>query len=166
MNETPFVRLLTQLARHCNCDADRLLVGERTLINGTAFRFDHDEAESPDTLLVCCEYGDLPERQRTDAIAALLEANMLLFFNRGSESLFSLSPEDGKVWLLARLRLSRLTPQELSRYLAQTAEQARLWRQDHFLGPERTESAVPAERPYALGLGASLLQTPAVRPTS
>lgn len=162
MNETPFVRLLTQLARHCNCDADRLLAGERTLINGTAFRFDHDEAESPDTLLVCCEYGDLPERQRTDAIAALLEANMLLFFNRGSESLFSLSPEDGKVWLLARLRLSRLTPQELSRYLAQTAEQARLWRRDHFLGPDRTDALPVAERPQPLGLGASFLQSRAI----
>ncbi|MEJ2042642.1 MAG: CesT family type III secretion system chaperone [Reinekea sp.] len=133
MSENHYTTLIGELARNYGYDQEKLLSEEPVTINGVDFRFEHNDALKPSQLLVFCLYGNLPVERITEACVALLEANMLLFYNRGPRSVFTLSPGTDEAWLMDSYPLEELSAKELSEYLAQTADQALLWRKDYFL---------------------------------
>ena len=126
-------QLMGALAQSYDCDKQKLITGEPLLVNGVTFRFEHNSIIATERLVVYCQYGEIPEQHETDACKALLEANLLLFCSRGPGTVFTLSPEDGKVWLADSHDLNTLSLPELTEYLSRTVAQVELWQQDYFL---------------------------------
>lgn len=124
--------LIDQLCREFDLPAPgRMEQAARLPLGDVNFTLFHGGLIMPDSVLMYCEFGELPPQSRERTLLRLLETNAYLF---GMNSpAFTYQPEQNMIVLMCRFSLQEATLESTLEMLEFFAGMARRWRRDHFL---------------------------------
>jgi len=116
----------------CECiekpdEAKTLLEMEQVVVDDVVFSLSVVGAEPTETLILYCDFGEIPEDAATNVYENMLEMNAYLFHGPNSPCL-ALSPETGRAMFMANLSLNELTGESLRDCLFYFASVAQDWR--------------------------------------
>lgn len=100
-------------------------------VDGSEFTLFHGGMLVPDSVVLYCDFGELPEQSREPILLRLLETNMYLFAQHTPA--FTYSPARNRVVLMCRFGLAQADLESTLELMAFFAGMARRWAQDHFL---------------------------------
>ena len=100
-------------------------------LRGMDFTLYHGGVIIPDSVLMYCDFGELPTQSREQVLLRLLEANVYLF---GANSpAFTYNPQKNHIMLMCRFSLIRATLESTLELFDHFAEMATRWNNDYFL---------------------------------
>lgn len=101
------------------------------LFNGSEFTLFHGGLLVPDSVVLYCDFGELPQQSREPILLRLLETNMYLFAQHTPA--FTYSPARNRVVLMCRFGLAQADLESTLELMDFFAGMARRWSHDHFL---------------------------------
>jgi hypothetical protein len=154
MNRGLFAQLVKDFCTLCGMEEpERILQGGPIAVDDIVFSLVYSESVNPDLVFIYCDFGELPRGRETEAGKALLEAN--LYLHTGGGPVFAISVETGRVVSADHRRLVDTKAEALRALLVKSADQAKQWRQHHFLNnntsanASKPAAASPLARPGA-----------------
>jgi hypothetical protein len=102
-------------------------------IEGVYLTLLHGDFVDDDSLIIYCDFGEIPAGKRQAILENLMELNLAAVSN--SARGFGYNPETGHVMMLTRLPLSQTTLDVLVPGLAEMTIYALTWRDSYFLAP-------------------------------
>lgn len=112
---------------------DYVLRGGSIAVDGVRFALTSKQLQERSSLLVRCDFGELPDERLVDACKALLTANWHIY--DGTGSMFSVYPANAHVLFDKSYPLDTLTARALPSLLTNLAAQVHEWRERRFLDP-------------------------------
>jgi hypothetical protein len=159
MNRGLFEQLVRDFCKLCGMEEpERILQGGPIAVDDIVFSLVYSETVNAERCFIYCDFGELPKGQEAPAMRALLEAN--LYLHTGSGPVFAMSNDTGRVVAADHRRLSELKAADLRSALVKLADQAKLWRQHHFLTPADAAGAARAGAPVRAGAQAAAGRSP------
>lgn len=127
-----YCKLIDEICAEVNIPNPERLYQEANLkVDDVAFTLLYGSVADPNSMMLYCDFGELPEQGREAVLLRLMETNMHLF---GANSpCFTYNSESKHIVLAARLRLFAATGEDVLRTLRSLAAGALEWRQNHFL---------------------------------
>jgi hypothetical protein len=126
-----FIKLASGFCRLAKLpQPEKLIEGHAVEVDGVDFYLAYDEENSPDHVMVYCDFGTPPQDRLLAAYQALLEANMIVYGSNAPA--FMLSPSK-KVTLAYQYRVDEVVPEQLMGLFANLSGQAGAWRSHYFL---------------------------------
>jgi hypothetical protein len=136
MNRGLFEQLVKDFCKLCNMEEpERILHGGPIAVDDIVFSLVYSETVNPDLLFVYGDFGEVPAGKEAEALRALLEANLYLY--TGSGPIFAASVDSKRIVSVEHKRLVDTKATDLRAALVKLADQAKVWRQHHFLGDAR-----------------------------
>jgi hypothetical protein len=128
--------LIEQLCERFNIpDHGAMYQSAQMRLSGVEFTLYHGGFMVPDSVLVYCEFGELPQQNRENILLRLLETNMYLF--NAHCPAFTYNMHQNHVILMCRFPLASATLESTLELFDFFAGLALRWRKDHFLFGER-----------------------------
>ena len=100
-------------------------------IENTDFTLFHGGVLVPDSVVMYCDFGELPVPSREQILLRLLETNMYLFGQHSPA--FTYSAQQNHIILMCRFPLAQADVESTAELLRFFADVARRWASDHFL---------------------------------
>lgn len=136
MSTTKYQQLLLEFCQLVRIDdASAVLESGSVEMNDIAFSLIHDTEEERTASVLCvyCDFGEIPSAaDHALVMRRLLEVNLFLFVSP-TACTFSINPETGHVLLCVSLDLHATDARMLAETLTLCTEEARRWRETHFL---------------------------------
>ena len=104
-------------------------------LRDTDFTLYHGGVIIPDSVLMYCDFGELPVQSREAVLLRLLEANVYLF--GVTSPAFTYNPQKNHIMLMCRFSLKQATLESTLELFNYFAEMATRWNNDHFLFERR-----------------------------
>ncbi|HEX6705246.1 MAG TPA: CesT family type III secretion system chaperone [Albitalea sp.] len=162
MNRGLFEQLVKDFCTLCNMEEpERILQGGPIAVDDIVFSLIYSETVNPDLIFIYGDFGDLPTGKEQAALRALLEANLYLYTGNGP--VFAMSTDTGRVVSAQHQRLVDIKAADLRSALVKLADQAKLWRQHHFLGDSRKPGG---PNPLAAPAASAAAAAPRAAPTA
>ena len=140
MNRGLFEQLVKDFCSLCGMgEPERILQGGPIAVDDIVFSLVYSETVNRELVYIYCDFGDMPKGRELEAHKALLEAN--LYLHTGGGPVFAISVETGRVVSADHRRLAGLKAEDLRAALVKSADQAKQWRQHHFLNTSGTATA-------------------------
>jgi hypothetical protein len=132
MSTENYRKLIDQVCNRFGFQATELEYASCNLqINQIPFMLIHGKEEDEDSLYIYCEFGELPDGRKVEAMERLLESNLFLFGN--SAPTYGFSPDTNCALLMFRMMISKVTLESVCNVMSRFATQAQIWRRTYFL---------------------------------
>jgi hypothetical protein len=129
--EEHFKQLITNFCAAVNlAKPEDLIKGAGFAAGDVTFSLRYDRA-APETLLIFTDFGAVPESGRSLILYTLLEENFITAI--GSTGTFGLSSKTNNIVYIKQVKLDQLTPETLFKTIVSLADQAREWRETHYI---------------------------------
>lgn len=130
--DVPFIQLIQNFCALVRLpDPDHVLRGGSITVDGVLFSLTDTKRQGHPSLLVRCDFGELPDERLADVCKALLAANWYMYDGAGPA--FSLCPKSSHVLFAKSYPLDTLTPHSLHGLCIRLAAQVHAWREQGFL---------------------------------
>lgn len=131
-----YYKLIDQLCERFNIpDPGTLYQSAQLRISGVDFTLYYGGGMVPDSVLMHCDFGELPQQNRVEILLRLLETNMYLF--NANCPAFTYKAHQNHIILMCRFSLMSATLDSTLELLDFFSDLALRWRKDHFLFGER-----------------------------
>lgn len=164
MSIAAYRSLIDKICVLTNIPDPALMYGSASLqVNGVNFSLFEGGVIAPDSVMVYCDFGELPPRNREAVLLRLLETNLYLFGDKSPA--FTYNIENQHIVLACRMPLAQATAEKVLDLLAHYAGMAKEWRKTYYLLHQEEKSGALA-RPVlkavqgTRGRGASQFQHP------
>jgi hypothetical protein len=145
MSKQKYCELIDQLCERFGIpDSKAMYDACHIEMEAVGFSLLHGDFVEEDSLIVYCDFGEMPAEKKRGILENLMELNLAAVSN--SARGFGCNPETGHVMMLTRLPLSEMTLDVLVASLVEMAMYARTWRDNYFLSSPATNDSLEADR--------------------